>query len=173
MDKRFRTTIYGGIHLDISNPDVSEITIEAIAHGLSMTCRWNGNTQHFYSVAEHCVVASNRAPKEHKLALLMHDCEESITGDIITPIKELFPQLRDIESNIRNMLLHKFDITPYDSEIVAKYDREQLEWERYNLIENNYVIGLKPILARDLFLEKYYKYKKNEILCELKDDNLL
>src|SRR4051812_13091677 len=49
---------YGGGTIEPLNPDPADIDIRAIAHALSQQCRWTGHTSRFYSVAEHCVLAS-------------------------------------------------------------------------------------------------------------------
>lgn len=78
---------------------MSDITIEDIAHSLSMQARYNGHTPFFYSVAEHSVLVSrrmrdvikrrwNRAPTtDEKLAGLLHDAWECYGGDVVSPIK--------------------------------------------------------------------------------------
>ena len=40
------------------DPDPQDIDIVDIAHSLAMQCRYNGHTDRFYSVAEHCVHVS-------------------------------------------------------------------------------------------------------------------
>src|SRR4030042_2014756 len=42
------------ILIDLYNPNPETIFIEDIAHGLANNCRWNGHTQKFWSVAQHC-----------------------------------------------------------------------------------------------------------------------
>ncbi len=49
---------YTGICFNPFLPDPKDITLEDIAHALSMMCRYNGHTKEFYSVAEHCVIMS-------------------------------------------------------------------------------------------------------------------
>lgn len=148
-------TTHSGVMIDLKNPDISKVTIEDIAHTLSHICRWNGIPTHYFSVAQHCVMASELAPPKHKLALLMHDCEEAILGDNITPLKNLIPELIVVGDEIRELLLYKFNI-PYDEEAVKKYDREQLEWERHFIINNSNYKGLTPNRAKREFL-KYFK----------------
>lgn len=83
------------------------------AHSLSMLCRYNGHTNKFYSVAEHTVLMANHVwrdmaaefPDRHALAVgaltaLHHDDSEYIIGDLIRPIKPLFPLFKKVEEDI-------------------------------------------------------------------------
>jgi len=63
------------------------VSIEAIAHALSMKCRFGGHTRTFYSVAEHCVRGSRLLPSVFKLPFLLHDVSEVFLPDICAPIK--------------------------------------------------------------------------------------
>lgn len=72
------------------------ITIDDIAHALSMQCRFNGHTRTFYSVAQHSLNCALAALEHHGvrdanalLAVLLHDAAEAYIGDIIRPYKKL------------------------------------------------------------------------------------
>ena len=60
-----------------SDPRYEDIHIEDIAHGLSMTCRFGGQCDHFYSVAEHSWHVAMLCPQRDRLAGLMHDASEA------------------------------------------------------------------------------------------------
>jgi hypothetical protein len=156
-DRNTIVTTHSGVRINLKNPDVSEVSIEDIAHTLSHICRWVGIPEDYFSVAEHSVMAAELAPPEHRLALLMHDCEESILGDNITPLKNMVPELVILGNTIRELLLQKFKI-PYDEAIVKIYDRKQLEWERYNIVDNALYAGLPPKKAKALFIKKFKEY---------------
>lgn len=87
-------------------PDRDKFNIEDIAHALSNMCRFTGHTKHFYSVAQHCVLASIFAedvdpelarsafPNCHTgrdLAkmMLMHDASEAYLIDLPRPLKDV------------------------------------------------------------------------------------
>jgi len=84
---------HSGKKFDFDSPVVD---IYDIAHGLSLTCRFGGQVDHFYSVAQHSVLLSrfvfqynyinntNYCP----LATLLHDSAEAYIGDIPTPLKQ-------------------------------------------------------------------------------------
>lgn len=150
-------TLHSGAEIDLTNPNVDDVTLEDIAHHLSHMCRWNGAPEHFFSVAEHCIRAAEIAPKEHKLSVLMHDCEEAILGDNITPLKEMVPELVELGNRIRVTLLAKFGVV-YDEDAVKYYDRQQLRWELDWIINDSKYKGLLPSDAKKLFLKKYKEY---------------
>lgn len=58
-----------GTKFNYLEPDFSQITIEEIAHSLSLQCRYIGHTKFHYSVALHSVLCSIIAPREYKLAV--------------------------------------------------------------------------------------------------------
>lgn len=150
-----------GGYIDLTNPDVDEVSIDDIAHNLSHICRWGGKPEDYFSVAEHCIMTAERGvPKHKRLGLLMHDCEEALLGDNITPLKEIIPQLVVLGDRIRDLLLIKFNV-PYDPKLVLVVDAEQLEWERENIIKNRLYIGLAPKTAKQLFLDKFYEYSQD------------
>lgn len=152
------TTTYSGVEIDLNNPDVTDVTIEDIAHSLSLLCRWNGTSEHFFSVAEHSVMVAELLPPSHRLGGLMHDSEESILGDNISPLKEIVPELVFIGNNLRTMITDKFNVY-YDHSMIKKADREQLKWEYTNIIVGKGK-GLSPKAAERLFLEKFKEYSK-------------
>lgn len=55
----------------------------AIAH----ICRYVGQADCFYSVAEHSILVSQQCEPADAFEGLMHDCCESITGDVTSPMK--------------------------------------------------------------------------------------
>lgn len=85
-------TYTGGVwHLISPNP--ADADIRDIAHSLARIQRFNGHASGSCSVAAHSVFVSRLVPKELALKALLHDAEESVTGDISRPLKELFKQV--------------------------------------------------------------------------------
>jgi hypothetical protein len=79
-----------GRYLDLADPRAEVITVGAVAHGLSHTCRFAGQSERFYSVAEHaCLVAarleSAGAPDRVVYAGLHHDDSEAFIGELLRP----------------------------------------------------------------------------------------
>src|SRR5574341_694227 len=70
--------------LDLQPEDVC---IEDICHALSNQCRWSGHTREFYSVGQHCVLASRIVAKPFKFDALLHDGAEGYLQDMAKPLK--------------------------------------------------------------------------------------
>lgn len=91
MDQRqgtFHVNASGGRWWPL-DPRPEDFDIETIAHHLAMTCRYNGATRFFYSVAEHSVLVSRHVPRHLAVYGLLHDAAEAVVGDTIHPIKVL------------------------------------------------------------------------------------
>jgi hypothetical protein len=77
--------------VDVLNPDPGSIRLIDIATSLSRLARFNGHTLRPWSVAAHSLLAVRLAgpdaPPDLKLAILLHDAHEMVTGDIVTPVK--------------------------------------------------------------------------------------
>lgn len=95
-------------------PQGCYFAIEDIAHGLSQTCRFGGQTRRFYSVAEHSVLVSLYGNPMFARWKLLHDAHEAIIGfDIPSPLRPVFPQLREIEAAIDTALAEQFRVTEH------------------------------------------------------------
>lgn len=73
-------------------PDIP--SIEETAHSLSQINRFNGHARRPYSVAEHSllvcdIVSKATDSKPVRLGALLHDAHECMTGDMVTPVKEV------------------------------------------------------------------------------------
>ena len=81
--------------LDIVEPDPGVIDLDVLADGLSRTCRFTGQGNAFYSVAEHSVLVARQLqrdwPGERLLHLwgLMHDAAEAFVCDLPGPFKHV------------------------------------------------------------------------------------
>lgn len=71
------------------DPALSDIRLLDIAIGQSNICRFGGQLERFYPVAQHAVLASYLAPEPFKLAALLHDAAEAYLGDVTSPLKKL------------------------------------------------------------------------------------
>lgn len=109
-------TYVGGKTYDFNNIKEEDITIENIASSLSKQCRYNGNTYVFYSVAQHCVEMSKAALLGYgdidlALGCLLHDAGEHVISDIVSPQKQLLPEIfSKIEDALDLMIFKKFGI---------------------------------------------------------------
>jgi hypothetical protein len=116
------SSIHGGIHL--LDPSHDEIWIDDIAHSLALQCRYNGNIQHCYSVAEHSVKLSYMVD-HHNLEALMHDAAETYLGDVSRPFQdamgpEFKARYKEIEAAILKVIGQKYAFTtPIPLEVMA------------------------------------------------------
>lgn len=154
-----------------------EYPIEDVAHGLAMLCRYNGNVDKFFSVAQHCVHVSERVEHDggspsQALWALLHDSEEYIVGDMIAPVKALFPQFVELGDFIRDQVMlrhigedhasHKpvdfdaLDVAVRDDEAAVLFDDDGLLALRRRQRAFSEKTGFwGPSLAKRRFLERY------------------
>ncbi|RUV05228.1 hypothetical protein EOB36_00705 [Mesorhizobium sp. M6A.T.Cr.TU.017.01.1.1] len=122
-----------GAILDFLDPWSSEFTIDDIAHGLSLICRYSGQCDRFYSVAEHCVHVSEVA-KDHAYAALMHDAAEAFVGDVTRPLKQLLPAYKAIESDVEIAICNRFYVPYPIPDAVKKADLRVLAAEQAQIM---------------------------------------
>jgi uncharacterized protein len=103
-------TQYG--KFDLENPTFD---IWDIGYALGMNCRYNGHTDGFYSVAEHCVKVSRLMellgtgdPKEG----LLHDATEAYLTDIPAPFKQFLPDWKAIDARVDAAMRTHFQLEP-------------------------------------------------------------
>lgn len=125
---------YGGGRLDPVNPDPGDIRLESIARSLSQQCRWTGHTSSFYSVAEHCVLASWIHPT---LQCLLHDASEAYLSDLARPIKRstvLGDSYMLMEAGLEKAIAARFGLDhPWDAG-VRRADEQMLRMEWHALM---------------------------------------
>lgn len=141
-----------GRRIYLHNPSPSQILIDDIAHGLAHQCRFNGQTNKFYSVAQHSVIVSSILPPELKLAGLLHDAAEAYLGDIVQPLKELLPEFAQIESRFAKVIGDRFNVDLNHNEAIKKADLVALATERRDLmpmeiVEWESLVGINPLIG--------------------------
>lgn len=99
-------------------PRPEDIRIEDIARGLANGCRWNGQCQYYYSVAEHSVHVSMIVPT---LEALMHDASEGYLTDMARPVKtksDLGAAYLAVERPLEEAIAERFGLDyPWSDEI--------------------------------------------------------
>lgn len=128
-----------GCYFDLSNPHEDQFTIKDIAGALSKICRFGGQIDCFYSVAEHSYWCATQAIYDgltefEVAAVLMHDAAEAFVGDIVKPLKMMLPEFSAIEDRVERVIEGKFgvDFRAYKSQI-RKIDHEMLIAERRSM----------------------------------------
>ena len=157
-----------GVYLDLLEPEKCSFTIDDIAQGLAHVCRFAGQCEVFYSVAEHSVHVSHLVPPEHAYAGLMHDAAEAFIGDVTKPLKTLLPEYKAIEQRIETAIFERFDV-PVPGAAVKHADMVMLGAEQRQLMHNGddwygtagdgnppvVIRALAPISAKDVFLRRF------------------
>lgn len=128
--------LFGGSYFDFMAPETSDFTIDDIAHGLAMTCRFAGQCGRHYSVAQHSVHVSQLVPVRHAYQGLMHDAAEAFVGDMAKPLKVMLPDYRSIEKHVEDAIFRRFKVkTPLPTSI-KEADIRMLVTEQRQLMGN-------------------------------------
>lgn len=86
-----------GLELDVTRPGRGSFRLADMGWALSRVPRFGGHARWHYSVAEHAVRVSRRLPDELRLWGLLHDGAEAYLGDLVWPVKQLFPEYIALE----------------------------------------------------------------------------
>ena len=174
---------YSGRVIDLAHITPETITIEDIAHSLSMQCRYTGHCNFFYSVAEHCVLGTELVPKELALAFLLHDASEAYYADISRPLKSLLPEYKILEHRCEEILEQRYlgkVLSEEKRSIVKRADLAMLMVEAEDLLPSKgigwdafencdmecpdlRVKGWPPFKARAMFLHAYDVLKRVKV----------
>ncbi|WP_337237689.1 HD family hydrolase [Proteus faecis] len=158
---------------------IEDIDIQDIASGLANECRFNGQIDNFYSVAQHSVYVSYLVAPEYALEALLHDASEAYVKDLPSPLKKLLPEYKLIELRVEKMIRKKFGLSESMSDAVHFADLMMLATEKRDLdidAGSNWLMlegipasdlvvnPLTPPQAKTLFLRRFnelYKGAKN------------
>ena len=118
-------------------PTPAQIDIEDIAHGLAYQCRFNGQTRHFYSVAQHSLIVAGLVVPPLRLAALLHDAAEAYMGDMVKPLKQLFPLFSAIEARVMDAIGRRYGIDHFTDPAIKHADLVALAMEKRDLMPNS------------------------------------
>ena len=127
-------TTYSKIHFAPLEPKEKDISIEDIAHALSLMCRANGHFKEFYSVGQHCIYCCEEAIERGysntvALACLLHDASEAYLADITRPVKRNLQNYLEIEEVLQNAIYEKYigrELTKEEQELISLVDDAML-----------------------------------------------
>lgn len=105
-----------------------DVDIYDIAYSLSQKCRYNGHCRGLYTVAQHCVLASQNT--HHPQWALMHDAAEAYLPDVSRPLKPELKGFTEIEDRLLRVIAPVFGLEmPFPKE-VHRIDAQMLvtEW---------------------------------------------
>lgn len=119
---------------DQPTPDM--VDIQDIAHALANVCRYAGHTTHFFSVAQHSVLVSQRCEPKDALWGLLHDATEAYVADLARPIKHLpgMQAYRDLEARVMGVIAERFGLEPEMPASVREADNRMLGTEASQLM---------------------------------------
>lgn len=168
-----------GQYYPFLTPEVYAFDIEEIAHALSHMNRFAGHTYTFYSVAQHCVIASYLVERGFEMEALLHDASEAYVVDVPSPLKKIIgPVYNEIEGKCQAALSKQFGIRYPFPEPVHKIDmfmlalekrdlmvRDSVEWPFINGIDvspHQPITPVGPREARQMFLDRYDTLRKRK-----------
>ena len=126
--------LQSGNYFDFVNPSTDSFTLEDIAQGLANTCRFGGHCHPYYSVAQHCILASHYVPQEHAMAALLHDAAEAFVGDIPSPLKQMLTDFEQFESLAHAAVAQKFKIPEQMHPCIKEVDLRMLATEKRDVM---------------------------------------
>lgn len=153
-----------GLYINVFDPKPEMLCIEDIAHGTAYQPRFAGHLNRHYSVAQHSLLAAEKASPKNKLAALLHDGTEAFMLDLPTPIKAMLPDYKIAENRLMGVIAEKYGFEfPFDPEIkqIDTY-LVNFEWER--LVDKNDMKFkcLTALQAKKEFLRVYYELTGKE-----------
>lgn len=125
---------WSGKQLQLLAPDAAHIEIEDIAHGLAYQCCFNGQTRHFYSIAQHSMLVAQLVPAQHRLAALLHEGATAYLGDIPQALRHLMLEVQLIEKKIMAVFRDKFGLTDLEAPIIRRAHSIALATESRDLL---------------------------------------
>lgn len=167
---------YTGRFVDLLDPQPEQICLTDIAVGLANICRFGGQVNRFYSVAEHSVRASELCT-HYPLAALLHDAHEAYTNDITSPVKRTLEAVapfavQDLQKRLDIAIAAKFGLHYMDFTLpqVKEADEYMLyreaaglkhshgvgaHWGNLQEYEPLAAYGWSPAEAERRFIERY------------------
>lgn len=99
-----------GNYFDLASPRQEDVRTDHITAALPKLCRFTGQCEPFYSVAQHSVMVSHLVPPYLALQGLLHDAHEAYTGDMSSPAKTLLPDFKALSKRVRDVVRPHFGL---------------------------------------------------------------
>lgn len=97
--------------IDLLNPDPEQIDLADICEALPKICRFNGQINIHYSVAEHSMYVASLVPDKLKYQAILHDAAEAYICDIPTPLKRYLGKIyTDLEEKLNLAIGQKLGV---------------------------------------------------------------
>lgn len=138
---KYHIELNSGAYLDLAKPS-PVMTLDDVAHGLSHVCRFAGQTNRFYSVAEHACIVADKLRHEGRTPRVIfgglhHDDTEAFLGDVTRPLKLLLRDYADLEATMAMVIAEALQLPFLSDEeeaLVKAADDWALAVEAYKLL---------------------------------------
>jgi hypothetical protein len=99
-----------GACVDLEWPAAETIHLRDIARGLSHTCRFAGQLDEFYSIAQHSLLVAELVHLPYKLDGLLHDASEAYMCDLSRNLKHhpMLDGYRILEGQLQRVIRQRF-----------------------------------------------------------------
>lgn len=113
-----------GRRIDLSRPRAEDFDLGDIATGLSNCCRFAGQVDEFYSVAQHAFLVAMLVPAPLRLHALHHDDSEAFMGDLSRYLKHdhLLAGYRALEAPVQAAIERRLHLR-----LLTAAEREQVK----------------------------------------------
>ena len=179
-------TTYSKIDFNPLQPDKEKISIDDIAHSLSLMCRANGHIKEFFSVGQHSIYCCEEAiargySNTVALACLLHDASEAYLADITRPVKRNLQNYLEIEEVLQNTIYEKYigrELTEEEKKLISLVDdamlyNEFIHYMNKELPAKDTTLVSKPVFEFVEFSKIENKYKElfNTLLNKSIEEN--
>jgi uncharacterized protein len=177
--------ISNGLLFDPWNPKMGFVSTDGswnwLGHHLANECRYAGGCKWFYSVAQHCVMASRWVQLPHdgvddevnrqiQLAALLHDATEAVLKDIPGPFKHSagWGGYRSTEQNLAEWIYKQFNILDLlNAPPIKTIDTELLHAEQSVLFPDERSYDYKGAIRIEPWDKEYARDEFNRTLRSL------
>lgn len=105
------------VSFDLMEPRAEDVRLVDIAWSLAGQRRYLNHTDFPVTTAEHSLLVASLVPTKDRLAALLHDAEETYTGDIIRPARAALEEMGDgvdlvgaLAASVRRAVFQAFEI---------------------------------------------------------------
>lgn len=120
---------------DFTQP--TPMSIHEVAPALAKLCRFTGQCEIFYSVAQHSVLVSYLIEPKYAFWGLMHDAPESVIADINSPLKRMLGDYKTIESRVGSVIMNGFGLNGPEPQAVKDADMMAFVYEQYSYMNQD------------------------------------
>ena len=167
---------FSGKKFDPMHMNSEDVSLEDLAHALSLLCRGGGHLKYFYSIGQHSINCMKEArargwSKRVQLACLLHDASEAYIADIIRPVKAHLSNYLEIESSIMNVIFERFglaDLSEEENAMWKQIDDEMMNFELKNLMKGEEYRNTDNLSSVPAVAERPWREVEGEFEAECK-----